>query len=165
LASCNARVSIRMALFGIDAARPLSSAKPKALLHCRYQRQLFPDQRWWDVWQHLLGSGDRDAAARPMVEAFYVAVRVAPFELVLAFLEQAHNRQNLALSGLQQRFRIPPSRSALTDPVIPRHLLASYDNLLPGAPLSSCGSGAAAAAQTAQTRSLSQPLAAARSAG
>ena len=139
----------------------MSSAKPKALLHCRYQRQLFPDQRWWDVWQHLLGSGDRDAAARPMVEALYVA----PFELVLAFLEQAHNRQNLALSGLQQRFRIPPSRSALTDPVIPRHLLASYDSLLPGAPLSSCRSGPAAAAQTAETRSLSQPLAAARSAG
>ena len=40
-------------------------AKPRALLHCRYQRQLFPDNRWWVFWQQLLvGSGDHDAAAR-----------------------------------------------------------------------------------------------------
>jgi hypothetical protein len=140
-------------------------AKPRALLHWRYQRQLFPDQLWWDFWQQLLGCGDRDAAARLMVEALYVAVRVASFELVLAFLQQAQQRQTLSLSGLQQRFRVPPRRSALPDPVIPQHLLASYDHLLPGAPLSGGGSGAAAAAQAAETRSLSQPLAAALPAG
>jgi hypothetical protein len=140
-------------------------AKPRALLHCRYQRHLFPDQHWWNFWQRLLASGDRDAAARLMVEALYVAVRVASFERVLAFLQQAQQRQTLSLSGLQQRFRVPPRRSALPDPVIPQHLLASYDHLLPGAPLSSCGSGAAAAAQTAQAGAVPQPLAAARSAG
>ncbi|WP_228009034.1 hypothetical protein [Cyanobium sp. LEGE 06113] len=140
-------------------------AKPRALLHCRYQRHLFPDQHWWNFWQRLLASGDRDAAARLMVEALYVAVRVASFALVLAFLQQAQQRQILSLSLLQQRFRVPPRPSALPDPVIPQHLLASYDHLLPGAPLSSCGSGAAAAAQTAQARPLPQPLAAARSAG
>jgi hypothetical protein len=140
-------------------------AKPLALLHCRYQRQLFPDPRWWAFWQQLLGCGDRDAAARLMVEALYVAVRVASFELVLAFLEQAQHRQALSLSGLQQRFRVPPRRNALPDPVIPQHLLASYDHLLPGAPLSSGGSGAAAAAQTAQAGAVPQPMAAARSAG
>jgi hypothetical protein len=140
-------------------------AKPRALLHCRYQRQLFPDQLWWDFWQQLLGCGDRDAAARLMVEALYVAVRVASFELVLAFLQQAQHRQTLSLAGLQQRFRVPPRRSALPDPVIPQHLLASYDHLLPTAPLSGGGSGAAAAAQTAQAGAVPQPLAAARSAG
>jgi hypothetical protein len=140
-------------------------AKPRALLHCRYQRHLFPDQRWWDFWQQLLAGGDRDAAARLMAEALYVAVRVASFELVLAFLQQAQHRQTLSLSGLQQRFRVPPRRSAFSDPVIPQHLLASYDHLLPSAPLTGGGSGAAAAAQTAETGSLSQPLAAACSAG
>jgi len=40
-----------------------------------------------------------------MVEALYVAVRVASFELVLAFLQQAQQRQSLTLSLLQQRFR------------------------------------------------------------
>jgi hypothetical protein len=140
-------------------------AKPRALLHCRYQRHLFPDQHWWDFWQHLLAAGDRDAAARLMVEALYVAVRVASFELVLAFLQQAQHRQTLSLSGLQQRFRVPPRHTTLPDPVIPQHLLASYDNLLPSAPLAGGGSGPATAAQTAETRSLSQPLAAPLPAG
>jgi hypothetical protein len=140
-------------------------AKPRALLHCRYQRHLFPDQRWWVFWQQLLAGGDRDGAARLMVEALYVAVRVASFELVHAFLQQAQHRQTLSLSGLQQRFRVPPRRTALPDPVIPQHLLASYDHLLPSAPLTGGGSGAAAAAQTAETRALSQPLAAPLPAG
>jgi hypothetical protein len=52
-------------------------AKPRALLHCRYQRHLFPDQRWWDFWQQRLTGGERDAAAGLMVEALYVAVRPA----------------------------------------------------------------------------------------
>ena len=62
-------------------------AKPRALLHCRYQRHLFPDQFWWVFWQQLLACGDRHGAARlftersgvgrrPLVEALYVAVRV-----------------------------------------------------------------------------------------
>ncbi|WP_303246142.1 hypothetical protein [Synechococcus sp. HK05] len=147
-------------------------AKPRALLHCRYQRHLFPDQRWWDFWQHLLAGGDHDGAARlytkrsgvgrrPLVEALYVAVRVASFELVLAFLQKAHQRKALSLSLLQQRFRVPPRRSALPDPVIPQHLLASYDHLLSGSPLAGGGSGLATPAQTAETRALSQPLAAA----
>jgi hypothetical protein len=96
-----------------------------------------------------------------MVEALYVAVRVASFELVLAFLQQSHQRKALSLSLLQQRFQLPPRRSALPDPVIPQHLLASYDHLLTGSPLSGGGSGLAAVAQTAETRALSQPLAAA----
>lgn len=68
------------------------------MLHCRNQRHLFPEQRWWDFWQQLLTGGDRDAAARLMVEALYVAVRVASFELVLAFLQLAQQRQSLSLS-------------------------------------------------------------------
>ncbi|NBW63935.1 MAG: IS21 family transposase, partial [Synechococcaceae bacterium WB4_1_0192] len=123
------------------------------------------DQRWWDFWQQLLTGGDRDAAARLMVEALYVAVRVASFDLVLAFLQQAQQRQTLTLSLLQQRFRVPPRRTTLPDPVIPQHLLASYDHLLPGAPLTGGGSGPAAAAQAAETRPLSQPLADALPAG
>ena len=140
-------------------------AKPRALLHCRYQRHLFPDARWWDLWQQLLAGGDRDGAARLMVEALYVAVRVASFELVLAFLEQAQHRQTLSLSGLQQRFRVPPRCPGLPDPVIPQHLLASYDYLVPTAALSGGGSGPAAAAQTTQAGALPQPLAAAGRAG
>jgi hypothetical protein len=140
-------------------------AKPRALLHCRYQRHLFPDQGWWDFWQQLLAGGDRDGAARLMAEALYVAVRVASFELVLTFLQQAQNHKTLSLSALQQRFRVPPRRSAFSDPVISQHLLASYDHLLPGAPLSCGGSGPAAAAQAAETRPLSQPLATALPAG
>lgn len=134
-------------------------AKPRALLHCRYQRQLFPDQLWWGFWQRLLASGDRDAAARLMVEALYVAVRVASFELVLAFLQQAQQRQTLFLAGLQQRFRVPPRRSALPDPVIPQHMLASYDHLLPTSPFTGSGSSLTAAAQTAQAGAVPQPLA------
>jgi hypothetical protein len=33
----------------IDALR----RKPRALLHCRCQRELFPDQPWWELWQQL----------------------------------------------------------------------------------------------------------------
>ena len=71
--------------------------KPRALLHCRYQRELFPDERWWQLWQQLRNSGDRDAAARLMVEALYVGCRVAGYEPVLAWLEKAHQRQGLSL--------------------------------------------------------------------
>jgi hypothetical protein len=117
-------------------------AKPRALLHCRFQRHLFPDQRWWDCWQQLLAGGDRDGAARlftersgvgrrPLVEALYVAVRLASFELVLPFLEQAQRRQELSLSALQQRFRVRSRCPSLPDPVIPQHLLATYDHLVP----------------------------------
>ena len=56
-----------------------------------------------------------------MAEALYVAVRVASFELVLAFLEQARHRQTLSVSGLQQRFRVPPRCPGLPYPVIPQH--------------------------------------------
>jgi hypothetical protein len=140
-------------------------AKPRALLHCRYQRHLFPDQRWWDFWQQLLASGDRDGAARVMAEALYAAVRVASFELVLAFLLQAQQRKTLSLAALQQRFRLPPRCSNHPDPVIPQHLLASYDHLLPRAARSSGGCGAAAATQAVETGALSQPLAITRTAG
>lgn len=140
-------------------------AKPRALLHCRYQRHLFPDQRWWEFWQLLLAGGDRDGAARLMVEALYVAVRVASFELVLTFLEQAQRRQSLSLSALQQRFRVPPRCPNLPDPVIPQHLLASYDDLVPTAALSGRGSGIATAAQTTQAGALPQPLATSGRAG
>jgi hypothetical protein len=94
-------------------------AKPRALLHCRYQRHLFPDHRWWDFWQQLLASGDRDGAAQLMAEALYTAMRVASFELVLAFLLQAQQRKTLSLAALQQRFRLPPRCSNHPDPVIP----------------------------------------------
>jgi hypothetical protein len=80
---------------------------------------LFSDQRWWDFCQHLLAGGDRDGAVRlfakrsgvdrrPLVEAHYGAVRVASFGLVLPFMEQVQRRQNLSLSALQQRYRVPP---------------------------------------------------------
>jgi hypothetical protein len=119
-----------------------------------------------------VAGGDRDSAARlfteqsgvgrrPLAEALYVAVRVASFELVLPFLEQAQRHQNLTLSALQQRFRVPPRCPSLPDPVIPQHLLATYDHLVPLAALSGGGSGPAAAPETTQAGALPQPLAAA----
>ena len=59
------------------------------------------------------------------------SVCVASFELVLAFLLQAQQRKTLSLAALQQRFRLPPRCSNHPDPVIPQHLLVSYDHLLP----------------------------------
>ena len=116
----------------IDALR----RKPRALLHCLYQRELFPDERWWQLWQQLRNSGDRAAAARlftersgvgrrPLVEALYVGCRVAGYEPVLAWLEKAHQRQ-----GLSPHRPLPPQR-------ISQHTLQSYDDLLalhPAAP-------------------------------
>jgi hypothetical protein len=94
-----------------------------------------------------------------IVEALYVAVRMASFELVIALLQQGQSRQNLSLAALQQCFRVPPRSSGLPDPVIEQHLLAFYDHLLPNAAPSGGESGAAAAAQTAEIHSLPQPLA------
>ena len=99
------------------------------MLHCRYQRELFPDERWWQLWQQLRNSGDRDAGARLMVEALYVGCRVAGYEPVLAWLEKAHQRQGLTLAALQQRFRLPPHRPLPTQR-IPQHPLQGYDDLL-----------------------------------
>jgi len=109
----------------IDALR----RKPRALLHCRYQQELFPDERWWQLWQQLRHGGDGDAAARLMVEALYVGCRLAGYEPVLAWLQKAHHRQELSLAALQQRFRLPPHRPLPTQR-IPQHTLQSYDDLL-----------------------------------
>ncbi|WP_231597033.1 ATP-dependent RecD-like DNA helicase [Synechococcus sp. CBW1004] len=109
----------------IDALR----RKPRALLHCRYQQELFPDERWWQLWQQLRNGGDRDAAARLVVEALYVGCRLAGYEPVLTWLEKAHQRQGLSLAALQQRFRLPPHRPLPTQR-IPQHPLQSYDDLL-----------------------------------
>ncbi|WP_231596554.1 IS21 family transposase [Synechococcus sp. CBW1108] len=116
----------------IDALR----RKPRALLHCSYQRELFPDERWWQLWQQLRNGGDRDAAARLMVEALYVGCRLAGYEPVLVWLEKAHQRQGLSLAALQQRFRLPPHRPHPPQR-ISQHTLQSYDDLLalhPAAP-------------------------------
>ncbi|MEI7951742.1 MAG: hypothetical protein WCH37_03555 [Synechococcaceae cyanobacterium ELA182] len=104
----------------IDALR----RKPRALLHCRYQRELFPDERWWQLFTERSGVG-----RRPLVEALYVGCRVAGYEPVLAWLEKAHLRQGLSLAALQQRFRLPPHRP-LPPQRIPQHPLQSYDDLL-----------------------------------
>jgi hypothetical protein len=108
-----------------------------------------------------VAGGDRDDAARLMTEALYVAVRVASFELVLPFLEHAQRRQDLSLSALQQRFRVPPRCPSLPDPFIPQHLLATYDHLVPLAALSGSGSGTAAAPETTKAGALPQRLQAA----
>jgi hypothetical protein len=145
----------------IDALR----RKPRALLHCRYQRELFPDERWWVLWQQLRSSGDRDAAARVMVEALHVGCRLAGYEPVIAWLESAHQRQRLTLPELQKRFRLPPHRP-LPPQRIPQHALQNYDHLLlvhsqaPGG-----GGDAADAAQTAAAGAVPQPLAEPRLAG
>jgi hypothetical protein len=131
----------------IDALR----RKPRALLHCRYQRALFPDERWWQLWQQLRSGGDRDAAARLMVEALYVGCRLTGYEPVLAWLKKAHQRQGLSLAALQQRFRLPPHRP-LPPQRISQHTLQSYDDLLVLHPTAagggSCPADPAAAAAT-----------------
>jgi len=89
---------------------------------------LFPDERWWQLWQQLRNGGDRDAAARLIVEALHVGCRLAGYEPVLAWLVKAHQRQGLSLAALQQRFRLPPHRP-LPPQRIPQHNLQSYDDL------------------------------------
>jgi hypothetical protein len=145
----------------IDALR----RKPRALLHCRYQRELFPDERWWVLWQELRASGDRDAAARLMVEALHVGCRLATYEAVLTWLEKAQSRHRLSLAELQKRFRLPPHRP-VPEQRIAQHTLQTYDHLLLVHSQSAGGGGDAAdAAQTAAAGALSLPLAEPRLAG
>lgn len=139
-------------------------AKPRALLHCRYKRELFPGPRWWDCWQRLLAGGDRDGAARLMVEALHVACRLAPQERVLTFLEQGLERQTLSLSALQQHFRLPPRHSPRRQE-IPQHDLASYDLFLVRTAAGRGGSNTADPAAAAQAGTIPQPLAESRRAG
>jgi hypothetical protein len=77
----------------------------------------------------LRSGGDRDAAARLIVEALHVGCRLASYDLVLAWLEKAHQRQGLSLAALQQRFRLPPHRP-LPPQRIDQHNLQIYDDLL-----------------------------------
>jgi len=100
-----------------------------------------------------------------MAEALYVAERVAPFELMLPFLEQAKRRQELTLSALQQRFRVPTRCLSLPDPGIPKHLVATHDHLIPTAALSGGRSGTSAAAETTRAGTLPRLLEAAGRAG
>jgi hypothetical protein len=139
--------------------------KPRALLHCRYQRELFPDGRWWRFWQGLITSGDRDAAARLMVEALYVGCRLDTYERVIAWLEAAQQRDRLSLAELQKRFRLPPHRS-IPPQRIAQHALESYDHLLLVHSQAAGGGGDAAdPAQTAATGAVPLPLAEPRLAG
>ena len=109
----------------IDALR----RKPRALLHCRYQRELFPDEQWWALWQQLRQGGDRDTAARLMVEALHAGCRLAGYEAVFSWLDKAHQRQGLTLAALQKQFSLPPHRP-LAPQTIDQHSLQSYDDLL-----------------------------------
>jgi len=139
--------------------------KPRALLHCRYQRELFPDGRWWTFWQELITSGDRDAAARLMVEALYVGCRLDTYERVIAWLEAAQQRDRLSLAELQKRFRLPPHRS-IPPQRIAQHALESYDHfLLVHSQAAGGGGDAADPAQTAATGAVPLPLAEPRLAG
>ena len=79
----------------IDALR----RKPRALLHCRYQRELFPDEPWWELWQQLRTAAIVCARARLMVKALHAGCRLAGYELVLRWMEKAHRRQGLTLAA------------------------------------------------------------------
>jgi hypothetical protein len=99
---------------------------------------------------------------RPLVEALYVAVRVASFVLVLPFLEQAQRRQDLSLSALQQRFRVPPRCPSLPDPA--SSLNICWPPMTTSSPLPRSAAVEASlppAPETTQTGALPQPLAAA----
>jgi len=138
----------------IDALR----RKPRALLHCRYQRELFPDEPWWELWQQLRHGGDRDAAARLMVEALHAGCRLAGYEPVLRWMEKAHQRQGLTLAALQKHFHLPPHR-ALPPQTIDQHPLQSYDELLFFSPPRSCGGSPADAVAASEISLDSLPLA------
>lgn len=132
--------------------------KPRALLHCRYQRELFPNEQWWALWQQLRHGGDRDAAARLMVEALHVGCRLAGYEAVFSWLEKAHQRQGLTLAALQKQFNLPPHRP-LPPQNIDQHPLQSYDDLLSFSPPSSGGGSTAGFIATTEVSVDSLPLA------
>jgi hypothetical protein len=138
----------------IDALR----RKPRALLHCRYQRELFPNEQWWALWQQLRQGGDRDTAARLMVEALYAGCRLAGYEAVLRWMEKAHQRQGLTLSALQKQFSLPPHRP-LPPQTIDQHPLQSYDDLLSFCSPHSGGGGPAVSVAPTEIGPDSLPLA------
>lgn len=138
----------------IDALR----RKPRALLHCRYQRELFPDEQWWALWQQLRQGGDRDTAARLMVEALYAGCRLAGYEAVLRWMEKAHQRQGLKLSALQKQFSLPSHRP-LPSQSIDQHPLQSYDDLLSFCSPHSGGGGPAVSVAPTEIGPDSLPLA------
>jgi hypothetical protein len=103
--------------------------KPRAFLHCQWQQDILPDERWRSLWQQLRARFEADAAARLVVEALYLAAVHNLQNAVADYLEQQLQMGLLTLSGLQQQF----SFSTITPPslVTEQHSLAVYDQFLP----------------------------------
>lgn len=104
--------------------------KPKAFLHCDWQRELLPNQDWRDLWQQLNQGSDPDGAARLMVEALYIAATQDQEAAVAAYLQVQLKAGTLTLVRLQQQFQ-----SRTEAPLVPeidsvQHDLTSYDQFL-----------------------------------
>jgi hypothetical protein len=102
--------------------------KPRAFLHCQWQQDILPDERWRSLWQKLREQCEADTAARLVVEALYIAAIQNLQDSVADYLEQQLALGALTLAGLQQQF-LPPS--LLHPPLVTQqHSLANYDQFL-----------------------------------
>jgi hypothetical protein len=102
--------------------------KPRAFLHCQWQQDILPDERWRSLWQQLRAQWDADTAARLVVEALYIAATQNLQDAVADYLEQQLASGVLTLVGLQQQF----APAALAPPLLVthQHSLTNYDQFL-----------------------------------
>jgi hypothetical protein len=68
---------------------------------------LFPDQRWWELWQQLQGGSDRDAAALAAIDTITGTSKLLPQALQRG---EPHAQQQGQLGGTR-----PVSKALIQD--------------------------------------------------
>ena len=103
--------------------------KPRALIYCTWQQDLWPNDAYRQVWQQLQADFDIDSAAVLRVEALYIAATQDKESAVAEYLAAQLTAGTLTVAALQRHFQLLHERT-LPAVQVHQHDLKAYDQLL-----------------------------------
>ena len=108
--------------------------KPRGLLHTTWRDDLFPNERYHELWKRLTDCFERDSAAVVMMEALYIAATQDKEPIVADYLEEQLAAKTLTLERLRLHFQLL-TKQEIPEVNVTQHDLKTYDSLLaPGEP-------------------------------
>lgn len=132
--------------------------KPRAFLYCQWQADLLPNARWQAIWDSLKTAFEPDKAARLITESLYLAATQDKESEVAEYLQTHLKQDSLTLVGLQRAFDATLKTDQYPSIDSVQHDLSGYDQLL-NSDSGGALSGPDEHPQTAQTQTLSRPVA------
>lgn len=132
--------------------------KPRAFLYCQWQSDLLPNEQWQSLWNRLKNTVEPDQAARLITEALYLAATQDKEAEVADYLDAQLQQASLNVAGLQRAFDTTLTVEQCPTIHSVQHDLSGYDQLL-SQPTGGALSDPDEHPQTAQTQTLSRPVA------